>query len=399
MKIAVVVQGRFHAFDLARALIKRGNDVTVFTNYPRWAIARFGIPPEHTRTFPLHGILARVANRFRTRAVAPFEASLHMMFSRWAARQLRGESWDVIHTWTGVAEEIDSDPALRTFLKFVMRGSAHICTQAELLAAEQRRAGCSVEQPSAWMIAREQREYMLADNIIVLSTFAYKSFLDRGIPKPKLLLLPLGTETGDFRPAPVVMEARRTRILSGSPLRVLYVGGTSWQKGLFDFREILKRGRGRFEFRVVGAVSPEAAEAVSALEGLAEFAGKKPQRELPAEYAWGDIFVFPTIQDGFAVVLAQASAAALPILTTTNCSGPDLIREGETGWVLPIRDPEAFLEKLEWCDSHREELAGMIAASYNHFRPRDWSDVAADFEDLCRTEITARSTARNSVHV
>lgn len=43
MKIAIVVHGRFDAFDLARALIARGHDVTLFTNYPGWAVEPFGI--------------------------------------------------------------------------------------------------------------------------------------------------------------------------------------------------------------------------------------------------------------------------------------------------------------------------------------------------------------------
>jgi glycosyltransferase involved in cell wall biosynthesis len=399
MKIAIVVQGRFHAFDLVRALLARGNDVTVFSNYPRWAVTRFGIPGDRVRSFPLHGILARIAGRVRDKTGVSFEASLHKMFGRWAAGHLRREPWDVIHTWTGVAEEMDSDPALRGIVKFVMRGSAHIRTQADLLIEEERRTGCPVDQPSEWMIAREQREYALADYILVLSTFAYKSFIDRGFPKSKLLLLPLGTQTSAFRPGMDVMEARRSRILSGSKLRVLYVGGISWRKGLFDLREILKAAVGRFEFRVVGPVWPEAREAVSTLGNLAEFVSKKPQSELPAEYAWGDVFIFPTIEDGFAVVLAQASAAALPILTTTNCSGPDLIREGETGWVLPIRSPEAFLERLEWCDSHRTELAEMMTASCEQFRTRDWADVAADFESLCQGNIAARAAKGSTVGV
>jgi glycosyltransferase involved in cell wall biosynthesis len=391
MKIAIVVQGRFHAFDLVRALLRRGNKVTVFSNYPQWAVARFGIPASCVRSFSLHGVLTRIAERVREKTGLSFEASLHRMFSRWAARQLRDQPWDVIHTWTGVAEEIDSDPALLDSVRFVMRGSAHIRAQADLLTEEQHRTGCPVDQPSEWMIAREQREYDLADHVMVLSTFAYKSFLDHGIPKSKLLLLPLGTQTSAFRPGMDVMDARRSRILSGARLRVLYVGGISWRKGLFDLREILRSAAGSFDFRFVGPVWPEAREAVSTLGSLAEFVSKKPQSELPAEYAWGDVFIFPTIEDGYAVVLAQASAAALPILTTTNCCGPDLIREGETGWVLPIRSPEAFLERLQWCDTHRRELADMITASYEQFQTRDWSDVAADFESLCRGNIAARA--------
>jgi glycosyltransferase involved in cell wall biosynthesis len=399
LKIAVVVHGRFHAFDMARALIKRGNDVTVFSNYPKWAIAQFGIPAENVRTFPLHGVLSRIAGWIQNKTGWSSEAWLHPMFSRWAGRRLRRESWDVIHTWTGVAEEIDSDPTIKAKIRVVMRGSAHIRTQADLLAAEQKRAGCPVDHPTSWMIARELREYAIADLVLVLSTFAQKSFLAEGVPASKLRLVPLGTECSAFRPGPDVMEARRARILSGAPLRVLYVGGISWRKGLFDLREIFRKASGHFEFRVVGPVWAEARQAVSELNSAAAFISKKPQRELPAEYAWGDIFVFPTIEDGYAVVLAQASAAALPILTTTNCCGPDLISEGETGWVLPIRDPEAFLAKLAWCDSHRHELVEMITMAYAQFHTRDWSDVAADFENLCRAEIAVRDAARSPVRV
>ena len=140
------------------------------------------------------------------------------------------------------------------------------------------------------------------------------------------------------------MEARCRRILSGEPLRVLFVGTLCFRKGMLDMASILRgRGSQRFRFRFVGPVSKEAREFVRDLDSRAEFIPKQPQHELSASYAWGDLFAFPTIEDGFAVVLAQAAAAALPILTTTNCCGPDLIREGQTGWVLPIRSPGAFI--------------------------------------------------------
>ena len=60
MKIAIVVHGRFHAFDLARELSPR-HDVTVFTNYPKWAARRFGLVPDQVRSFWPHGIASRAA--------------------------------------------------------------------------------------------------------------------------------------------------------------------------------------------------------------------------------------------------------------------------------------------------------------------------------------------------
>jgi colanic acid/amylovoran biosynthesis glycosyltransferase len=393
MKIAVVVHGRFHAFDLVRALIKRGNDVTVFTNYPRWAVERFGIPGDRVRGYPFHGILTRAAAHLCGRLGISLESWTHPLFTRWALHQLRGESWDVIHAWSGVAEEIYADTNFNGTLKIVMRGSAHIRVQADILAQEQERVGVPVEQPTQWIIDREQREYAITDRVVVLSTFAYNSFREQGTPAAKLRLLPLGAETSAFRPPADIIEARRTRILSGAPLRILYVGNISFQKGLADIRQVIEQSSGTFQFRLVGQVTAEARAIVAGLKNRAEFVAKRPQRDLPKEYAWADVFVFPTIQDGYATVLAQASAAALPILTTANCCGPDLIREGRTGWVLPIRNAQAFLDQLKWCDSHREELAEMVTAAWSEFQTRDWSDVAADFEELCRVEIEARQVS------
>jgi len=117
MKIAIVVHGRFHAFDLVRALIKRGDDVTVFTNYPRWAVARFGVPAERVHSFTLHGLLSRLAGPIQEKTGWLLDRWTHPLFARWARRELRRDSWDVIHAWTGVSEEIYADPAFRNTLK------------------------------------------------------------------------------------------------------------------------------------------------------------------------------------------------------------------------------------------------------------------------------------------
>jgi glycosyltransferase involved in cell wall biosynthesis len=149
-------------------------------------------------------------------------------------------------------------------------------------------------------------------------------------------------------------------------------------------------GTERFAFQFVGPQPLEARAVLSELRAAVTLRSKQPEAELPDVYAWGDVFLFPTIQDGFALVLAQAAAAALPILTTTNCSGPDLLREGESGWIVPIRKPEALVERLLWCDGHRSELATMVGRIHEHFRPRDWSDVATDFEAACQRGVHER---------
>ena len=370
-----MVHGRFHAFDLARELLKQGHEVVLFTNYPKRVVAKFGIPREHVRSFLAHGLLSRAIGRlFGGHA---FEALLHQLFGRWAAWSIQREKqFDAIHGFTGITDEYLLLYAQKGTVRSLVRGSAHIAVQARLLAEEARRAGVPIDQPSEWMIQRELREYGMADLIIVLSSFAYQSFLDEGVDPGKLAQVPLGSELKRFRPAAEIIEARCQRILSGQRLRVLTVGTFSYRKGALDLVAITRALGHKCEFEFVGDTPAETRSLCA--QAKLKFTPRQPQFELPKFLAAADVFVFPTIEDGYAAVLAQAQAAGLPVLATTNCAAPDIVVPDENGWVLPIRSPEAFIARLEWCDTHRQELAAMVRYTYDHFQGRDWADVAAD---------------------
>ena len=173
LKIAIVVHGRFHAFDLGRELIKQGVDLVLLTNYPKRVVQQFGIPQRNVVNCISHGVLSRLINGTAgRRGRAMFEPFLHRWFSTWAAHVLSSVDVDMIHAFSGVSEEL-----LHAFdghrpLLSVVRGSAHIRTQAQLLEEEEIRCGQPIDRPSAWMVAREEREYKLADLVIVLSSFA-----------------------------------------------------------------------------------------------------------------------------------------------------------------------------------------------------------------------------------
>jgi glycosyltransferase involved in cell wall biosynthesis len=148
---------------------------------------------------------------------------------------------------------------------------------------------------------------------------------------------------------------------------------------LIDLLAIAKSAGSAFHFRTVGPVAEAAATALSESQGVLEVCPKQPQDRLKESYAWADLYLFPTIQDGFPVVLAQAQASALPILTTPNCSGPEVVDESRTGWILPIRSPGAFLDRLSWCNANRGRLVKMIQDLYQNHKVRDWTAVADDF--------------------
>ena len=384
--IDIVVHGRFFAFNLAQALIQQGHDIRVLTNYPSVVAARFGVPQKLTVPCVWHGVSSRVLHRtgnvVNRRLMEPW---LHQAFGRWAAPTVRADA-DAVICFSGIAEEVFARLAQTSSAqKILVRGSAHIREQHRLLAEEQQRSGMAVETPSPWMLEREEREYALADRIVVLSSFALESFKRHGVSEHKLSLIGLGADTSRFRPAPRVADERRRRILEAPRLRVLMVGSLTPQKGALDYINLVKKLADKADFRFVGDLPNSVRDLLTRDGSAMQVLGRVAEHDLPAEYAWADLFVFPTIQDGYAVVIAQALASGLPVICTTNCAGRDVVVEGKNGWVVPIRDVGALVRAVQACDANRSMLADMSVASAKTGMQRDWGDVALDFERLLAT--------------
>src|SRR5437773_12566171 len=104
LRIGIAVPGRFHAFGLARGLSDLGHGVTVFTNYPRFAVKRFQLAGAAVRPFVSHGIVLKAVSRLGAKASDCVERPLHSLFGRWAAREFAKEHWDITYSFSGVAE-------------------------------------------------------------------------------------------------------------------------------------------------------------------------------------------------------------------------------------------------------------------------------------------------------
>ena len=377
MKIAIVVHGRFHAFDLARELIGLGHEVLLLTNYPRRWPEKFGVPAGNVRSLVAHGIVSRAALALGKVAGNEKlgEAFLHRWFGRWAAKVLEKNPVDASHCFTGIALEILLDPMARQKIRSVVRGSSHICLQRRILDDEERRAGRRIDKPSNWMILRELQEYWASDLIICLSQFALESFVGEGMPKERLLLNPLGVQHKLFAAPEKVLQERCQRIQRGK-LRVLTTGSFSLRKGALDYVQVAEKMGNQFEFVFRGDVAPDARFLKAKAEKKIRFLPRIAQSKLTQDYFKADLFLFPTLEDGYAAVLAQASAAGLPILATTNCGARDFLADGKDAWIFPIRRPDLMVEKLEWCEGNRQGLAKVADRAGRPKPGIAWSDQA-----------------------
>jgi glycosyltransferase involved in cell wall biosynthesis len=81
-------------------------------------------------------------------------------------------------------------------------------------------------------------------------------------------------------------------------------------------------------------------------EGV-EFLGTIPHARLKDVMSRSHVVVFPSINDGFGMVIGEAMACGCPVISSENCGGKDLIQNGHEGFIVPIRDPAAITERLE----------------------------------------------------
>ena len=84
-----------------------------------------------------------------------------------------------------------------------------------------------------------------------------------------------------------------------------------------------------------------------------------PRLQMAEQYAWADVFLLPSISEGSASVCYEALADGLPVITTPNAGS--VVRDGVDGFIVPIRNAEAIVQKLELLARDREMLAWMSA--------------------------------------
>jgi glycosyltransferase involved in cell wall biosynthesis len=147
---------------------------------------------------------------------------------------------------------------------------------------------------------------------------------------------------------------------SRRPLRVLTVGTVCLRKGLPYVAETAETLRGEMEFRVVGPcrLLPDG---LAKLRSSVELIGPVPRSEVQTHFDWADVFLFPSLCEGSATVCYEALASGLPVICTPNTGS--VVRDGEDGFLVPIRDVGAIVERLQELDRDRSRLAAMSEAA------------------------------------
>jgi len=275
------------------------------------------------------------------------------VYDRRAAKRLPREL-DVFHGWNSHCLGCLRRAKERGAITFVERASAHISVQARLLAEEHERFGLPRPPHLAKLAERSLAEYETADYVRIPSEFVRRSFVEEGFPEDKLVQGPFGVDLDRFTHQP---EPKR--------FTVLFVGHIGVRKGAPDLLEAwarLKLG-GRARLVLQGWVNDAVAALVEDFRRRCEFETPGFTRDVAESYANASVFVLPSIEDGYPLVVLEAMASGRPVIVSENAGSKDAVRDGVDGFIVPTRSPDAIAEKLQWLHDHPAERAEMGRAA------------------------------------
>ncbi len=212
-----------------------------------------------------------------------------------------------------------------------------------------------------------KKEAHTADTIFCASSFTKHTLLSDNIKTP-IFVVPYGVDFSKF--------LYKNRILQNNILKVIFVGSINQRKGIYYLLEAIQQlqnknlnihltifGRGILDTSLVKNFQLKNCT----IHTNAAF------DELLQGYQNADVFVLPSICEGFGQVILEAMATGLPVIATTNTSLPDLIEENKEGFIIPIRNINSLTEKLQYLYDNKETCLKMGKFAYKKSQFFTWN--------------------------
>jgi glycosyltransferase involved in cell wall biosynthesis len=269
------------------------------------------------------------------------------------------------------------DGALHTFRRAARRGLAriwdlplpHYRTIESIFLTEARRWPEAVLGPPhrepEWKQRRKDAELALATKISLASQFTKRS-LEGVAPDVPIVIGPYGFPVAEFAPRAAPPDGK---------FRVLSVGTQDLRKGTPYLLEAWRRAAiPDAELHLVGPLRLPR-PFLDRYAGLFEHWPHVPKSELGARYAAADLLAFPTLGDGFGLVIQEAMCCGTPVVTTPCGGGPECITDGVDGWIVPPRDVDALVARLRACAADRGATAQVGRAARARAERWTWRDA------------------------
>ncbi len=379
--VIVSCSGKFHAFNLAEQLARRGQLCRFYTRYAHQRntfLRRFvsrtdqeQIPVAYVRTLTPLAVAAKLQ--------LLNDSANNDLFDRWVAGQLvrQAAEYTTFVGWSGMALRSIRRAKADGKQTVVERGSSHIVHQDQLLREEYGRFGRTFAIDSR-VIDKELREYDEADRISIPSDYVRQTFLQQGVRADKLVVNPYGV-SAYFQPAPGAAKARNV------PFTIVYPGRLTVRKGLVYLFEALRQlpmPESRYQVWFLGEVADEMRATVRRYQRPNwMFFGHVDHYQLASYLSRASVGVQPSVDEGLSMVIPQMLACGLPVIATTNTGAADVIEPGENGFIVSIRDSRAIAHRLTELYEQPEKLIWMQQQAAGQQPAQSWDAYGRRYVD------------------
>ena len=214
----------------------------------------------------------------------------------------------------------------------------------------------------------KDEELNLSDKVIVASSFSAKSLkLFNSKKDLDIKIIPYGIEV----PPKKIINIRKTN----ESFKIFFAGRPTLSKGMQYLIQSLMEIDFPWEIEIAGSI-PEQPDKISKKMDLffrdkrCKFLGQIPNHQLLLRMKKSHVFLFPSLFEGFGQVLLESFSCGLPVITTYNTAGPDLIEDSKNGFLTPVRDIKKtteILNKLYDNDEFRKSIADSAFSSLKKF--------------------------------
>lgn len=356
------------------AWLERALPAGLVAELNRRALSRATGGPVRTR--PAREAIRLAATRLGWRSLVRHETgafsvdAVYRDFDAWVAGRINREpvAADLVYAYEDAAAETFAAAAARGWRRCYDLPIAHWTASRRLLSEEAARwpdwaPTLLGPDDSAAKLARKDRELQLATHVVCPSRFVADSLPPDAVAGRTVIIAPFGSPPPAEPRAP--LDPRR-------PLRVLFAGSMSQRKGLADlFAATRLLPAGAIELVVLGSpVLPLDFYRATGVTFTHET--PRPHAAVLALMRTCDVLCLPSLVEGRALVVQEAMSQGLPVIVTTHTGTDDIVRDGENGFLVPIRSPEAIAARLDWCLAHRAALPALGAAARDSAAQFGW---------------------------
>ena len=352
MKFSIYSLPRSWTFNLANSLLKSNNLDYLITSYPKFFTKKYGIPDRFVKSFIIFYILNRLSNKL-TNLLTNFKLYLgHKVILE------RIVDWitDYIYSLF-ISKNSDflllgfGNSSNRIIKKAKAKGNKTIYFVSTLgisfmekqLKEEYAKLGLPKlfeQQKTSSLLRKAMDESIkMADYVGAVSSYCKKTYVEEGVDESKIFVCYAGVDTKVFFP----------KYVKKDKFIVLCVAHQFILKGiryLIDAYNSLELNNS--ELWILGSGNRKYAERFVNVKKNNIFLKSIDEFKLPDIYNQCRIFCIPTLSDGMPGVLLQAMACGLPAICTKYSIAPDLITEGQEGFIVEPSDTKTISNKIKF---------------------------------------------------